>query len=40
LGANWDNGSRAGGFYWNVSSPSALRDRALGGRLLYVPPTN
>lgn len=37
LGGNWNDGSLAGGFYWNLSSGVGTRSRAIGGRLVYVP---
>ena len=37
LGGNWSNGSSAGGFYWNLNDGVGNRDRAIGGRLVYVP---
>lgn len=37
LGGGWNVGSSAGGFYWYLSSGVGLRDRTLGGRLVYVP---
>ncbi len=37
LGGGWHYGSAAGGFYWNLSSGVGGRDRAVGGRLVYVP---
>lgn len=37
LGGHWDDGARAGGFYWHVADGSGARDRVVGGRLLYVP---
>ena len=37
LGANWGNGSKAGGFYWDVRYARSDRYRAVGGRLAYVP---
>ena len=37
LGGTWDNGSNAGGFCWRLSSGVGIRDRSIGGRLVYVP---
>lgn len=37
LGGIWDNGSNAGGFYWNLNYGVGSRDRDVGGRLVYVP---
>jgi hypothetical protein len=37
LGGAWAAGSSAGGFVWALNSSAAARDRALGGRSLYVP---
>ena len=37
LGGDWDNGSNAGGFYWNLNSGVGIRGRSIGGRLVYVP---
>nr|DAU10356.1 MAG TPA: tail collar fiber protein [Caudoviricetes sp.] len=37
LGARWDGGGNAGGFYWYVNSVSGYRYRSIGGRLVYVP---
>lgn len=37
LGGNWNNGSRAGGFYWYLYDGVGNRTRNLGGRLVYVP---
>lgn len=36
LGAAWDDGSYAGGFYWDVSNSSVTRSRNLSGRLVYA----
>ncbi|RBR32278.1 hypothetical protein EB06_01161 [Enterococcus cecorum] len=36
LGAYWNGGSGAGGFYWIVGSPSVHRNRNLSGRLVYL----
>jgi len=36
LGANWNNGSKAGSFYWNVNNNSGNRNRNISGQLLYV----
>lgn len=37
LGGYWFSGSGAGGFGWHVYNASGARNRAVGGRLLYVP---
>lgn len=37
LGGSWSNGSYAGGFYWALNVGVGYRDRAIGGRLVYVP---
>lgn len=37
LGGSWTYGSHAGGFGWDVDGASGARNRAVGGRLLYVP---
>jgi hypothetical protein len=37
LGAGWAYGSGAGGFYWSVAYAVGSRNRAVGGRLVYVP---
>ena len=37
LGGCWNNGSRAGGFYWSLNGGVGYRDRSIGGRLVYVP---
>lgn len=37
LGAGWDDGLYAGGFYWTVSNAPSNRRRFIGGRLAYVP---
>lgn len=37
LGGSWDNGSRAGGFYWCLNYGVGGRYRDVGGRLVYVP---
>ena len=34
LGSNWNNGSYAGGFYWNVLNASGNRNRNISGHLL------
>lgn len=34
LGSNWNNGSNAGGFCWDVYNASSYRNRAIGGHLL------
>lgn len=37
LGGYWADGSDAGGFYWILSSGVGIRNRNIGGRLVYVP---
>ena len=37
LGGYWNDGGFAGGFYWDLSSGVGVRDRGLGGRLVYIP---
>lgn len=37
LGGGWNGGSNAGGFYWDLNSGVGIRDRGIGGRLVYVP---
>ena len=37
LGASWDTGLAAGGFYWRVYYAPSNRYRYVGGRLAYVP---
>lgn len=37
LGSGWNNGSTAGGFYWNLDNGVGTRYRYIGGRLVYVP---
>lgn len=37
LGGNWYGGSAAGGFYWLLTGGVGIRDRNVGGRLVYVP---
>lgn len=37
LGGYWYDGSFAGGFYWVLNNGVGIRDRYLGGRLVYVP---
>lgn len=37
LGGTWTDGSDAGGFYWYLSSGVGIRNRYVGGRLVYVP---
>lgn len=37
LGGRWDDGSSVGAFYLNSYSGNNIRNRALSGRLLYVP---
>lgn len=34
LGSNWNNGSNAGSFYWNVNNASSNRNRNISGQLL------
>lgn len=34
LGSNWNNGSNAGSFYWNVNNTSSNRNRNISGQLL------
>lgn len=37
LGGNWNDGSSAGGFCWNLGNGVGYRYRSIGGRLVYVP---
>lgn len=37
LGCSWGGGGSAGGFYWALSSGVGVRDRSIGGRLVYIP---
>lgn len=37
LGGRWDSGGDAGGFYWALTYGVGGRDRAIGGRLVYIP---
>lgn len=37
LGGSWSSGSIAGGFYWYLYNGVGGRDRAVGGRLVYIP---
>ena len=37
LGGNWNSGSNAGGFYWNLDSGVGSRNRDIGSRLVYIP---
>lgn len=37
LGGGWSNGGSAGGFYWGLGNGVGYRDRAIGGRLVYIP---
>lgn len=37
LGGGWADGSNAGGFYWSLGAGVGGRNRAIGGRLVYVP---
>lgn len=37
LGGKWDSGAYAGAFYWSLYDASTIRDRSIGGRLVYVP---
>lgn len=37
LGGDWNSGSGAGGFYWNLAYGVGNRYRSIGGRLVYVP---
>lgn len=40
LGGDWNDGLVAGGFYWGLNSSVGIRNRNVGGRLLYVPTAN
>lgn len=37
LGGGWYDGASAGAFCWSLNDASSHRDRAVGGRLVYVP---
>ena len=37
LGGGWNNGSSAGGFYWDLIDGVGNRGRGIGGRLVYIP---
>lgn len=37
LGGSWNDGSGAGGFYWDLHNGVGIRSRSVGGRLVYVP---
>ena len=37
LGGYWNDGSIAGGFYWDLYDGVGIRSRTIGGRLVYVP---
>ena len=37
LGGGWNYWSYAGAFYWNLSGGVGVRDRYVGGRLVYIP---
>ena len=37
LGGLWSVGGYAGGFYWALDSGVGVRNRAVGGRLVYIP---
>lgn len=37
LGGRWDSGAYAGAFYWALTDAASVRDRSIGGRLVYVP---
>ena len=37
LGGQWNDGSICGGFDWHLNDASSIRDRHIGGRLVYVP---
>lgn len=37
LGGSWNYGSPAGGFYWYLYNGVGVRNRNVGGRLVYVP---
>lgn len=34
FGSNWNNGSNAGSFYWNVNNTSSNRNANISGQLL------
>lgn len=34
LGGNWNNGSNAGSFYWNVNNSVSNRNRNISGHLV------
>lgn len=37
LGSGWADGGGAGGFYWALNAGVGVRDRGIGGRLVYIP---
>lgn len=37
LGGNWNNGSNAGPWYWDVHNTPSYRYRRIGGRPVYIP---
>lgn len=37
IGGSWNHGAIAGAFYWTLGSDASDRNRAIGGRLVYVP---
>lgn len=37
LGGNWNDGGRAGGFYWSLRNGVGYRFRSIGGHLVYIP---
>lgn len=37
LGCSWPYGGYAGGFYWHLDNGVGSRNRAIGGRLVYIP---
>ena len=37
LGGGWDAGGHAGGFCWTLNGGVGIRDRDVGGRLVYIP---
>lgn len=37
LGGTWNVGGNAGGFYWFLNGSVGIRDRHIGGRLVYIP---
>lgn len=37
LGGSWSNGGGAGGFFWDLGNGVGVRDRGIGGRLVYIP---